>query len=174
IRTGFMKSLFLRMFFWFCGTTTLVAFAVAAGYLLANPDQLSFAWPRVGRGAILSSGRMAVRVYEQKGTAELTRYLESLRQDTGLRGALFDMAGHELSGSGFTDRLLEGLASQAESKLVFRIRGRLAAVRLRGSGGSPYTFVVNVPRREGMRIWVRILILAFIVGGGLLCYFLAR
>ncbi len=82
-----MKSLFLRMFLWFCAANAILVAAVVAGYVVTNPDQVPFGWPRVGRGAILFAGRGAVDSYERAGSAGLERYLELLARDTGLQGA---------------------------------------------------------------------------------------
>jgi hypothetical protein len=53
-----------------------------------NGLEAPFAWPRIGRGAIVSAGRVAVDAYERSGAPELARYLDSLSRDTGIRGTL--------------------------------------------------------------------------------------
>jgi hypothetical protein len=80
-----MKSLFARMFLWFCAASAILICAIAVGYALTNPDQIPFGWPRVGRGAILSAGRIAVDSYERGGPAELARGCDSDRADTRSR-----------------------------------------------------------------------------------------
>lgn len=168
-----MKSLFLRMFLAFCGATIVLVFGVVAGYVLTNPDQLPFSWPRVARGAIVSAGRVAVEAYERGGDAELIPYLDALQRDTGLRGTLFDSSGHRLGGGPFASALAIP-ASPAESQLALNIRSHTAALRLRGRGGALYGFVVSVPRREGGGFWSRTFIVSLILTGGLLCFLLAR
>jgi len=169
-----MKSLFLRMFLWFCSVTAVVVIGVVAGFELSNPDQLPFAWPRVGQGAILSAGRVAVGAYERGGDAELTAYLESLGHDTGIRGTLFDEAGRSLGGVAPALQLSHELAEQAEGQLLFRLRNHLAGVRLPGRGGHWYAFVAHVPRREVGGFWSRTFVVSLLLSGSVLCYLLAR
>src|SRR5262245_37371038 len=162
-----MKSLFLRMFLSLMAAGTVVVLGVLIGYGLSNPDQLPFAWPQVGRGAIVSAGRTAVRTYERGGAAELAAYLESLREDTGIHGALFDAAGRELGG--FAPHVPRELASLPEEQLLLHVRERLGAVRFHG-----YAFVARVPRRAGSLFWSRAFVASFLVAGALLCWLLAR
>lgn len=169
-----MKSLFLRMFLWFCTANAILVGAIVIGYAVTNPDQVPFGWPRVGRGAILFAGRMAVDSYERGGRAELARYLESLAHDTGLQGALYDSSAHELSGTQFATDLSGDPSSYPRDQLTLSVSSRRAGFRLSGNDGSSYTFVATVPRREGSGFWYRAFLVSFVLTGGLLCYLLAR
>jgi two-component system sensor histidine kinase CpxA len=169
-----MKSLFLRMFLWFCGASAILVTAIVIGYALTNPDQVPFGWPRVGRGAVVSAGRIAVNSWERGGKAELSHYLEQLADDTGLEAALFDSSGHELAGTRFAPFLPATLASHAEGELMLRLTGRVAGIRLRGPHGNLYSFVARLPRRERTGFWYRVFVASFIVTGAFLCYVLAR
>src|SRR5581483_2090117 len=92
-----MRSLFLRLFLWFCAAGALLLTPLAVGYVLANPDQLPFAWPTVGRGAIVTAGRVAIQAYERGGKAELRSFLDTLQRDTGMRVTLMGPTGQVLS-----------------------------------------------------------------------------
>ncbi len=169
-----MKSLFLRMFLWFCGAAALVVCVIATGYVVSNPGQLLFAWPGIGRGAIVSAGRVAAETYERGGRVELDEYLASLAHDTGLYGALFDSSGHELGGSGFAPGPPPDLNAQTENRLLLRKWSRVAGVHVRTRGSIAYTFVTSVPQRHGTGVWTRWFIFVLVLTGSLLCYLLAR
>jgi len=164
-----MKSLFLRMFLWFCAAHIILTGALVIGYVLTNPDQIAFIWPNIGRGAIVSAGRVAIETYERAGQPELQRYLESLGQDTGLQGGLFDSGNRDLSGR---DRV--PMVPSPEDRLTFRVRGHLAGIRLHSHSGREYTFVTAVPKRETGGFWSRTFVVSLILTGALLCYLLAR
>jgi two-component system sensor histidine kinase CpxA len=169
-----MNSLFLRMFVWFCGATTLVVLAIAASYTITNPDQLPFGWPDVGRGAIVSAGRVSAEAYERGGRDALAEYLASLARDTGLNGHLFDSSGRELEGGAIAPELLADLGGQPEGQLVFRRRSSTAGVRIRAGNGRVYTFITGIPRRARRPVWSRMFVVAMVLSGALLCYMLAR
>lgn len=169
-----MNSLFLRMFLWFCGATALVVLAIVGSYTITNPDQLPFGWPDVGRGAIVSAGRISAEAYERGGRDALAGYLASLARDTGLKGHLFDSSGRELEGGAIASELLAELGRQPEGQLVFRRRSSTAGVRVRAGDGRAYTFITGIPRRERRPVWSRMFVIAMVLIGALLCYVLAR
>lgn len=169
-----MKSLFWRMFLWFCGGTGVVVFGILAGYLIANPDQLPFGWPEVGRGAILSAGRVAADAYERGGPPELASYLASLAQDTGLHGVLFDSSRQLLGGSRVGPELLDDVASEPENELLLRARAGIAGFRFRSNRGKSYVFLATVPPRGARGRWSRLFLAALVLTGAFLCYALAR
>ncbi len=168
-----MRSLFLRLFLWFCAAGAFLFTALAIGYVLANPDQLPFAWPAVGRGAIVSTGRVAIQDYERGGSAEVQPFFESLQHDTGMRVALFDSAGHVLSSNLPERDVPANPPALPESELVI-VHRHVAVVRLTGRSGTAYTFVANVPRRERNNFWSRTFLVSFVVTGGLVSFLLAR
>jgi two-component system sensor histidine kinase CpxA len=162
------------MFLWFCAASAILICGIVVGYALTNPDQIPFAWPRVGRGAILSAGRIAVDSYERGGQAELARYLGLLAQDTGLEGALYDSSEHELSGIRFAATLPDGFFSYPKGRVQVSARNRRAGVKLNGHGNALYTFTASVPGRDRGGFWFRVFVVSFVLTGGLLCYLLAH
>ncbi|HEX6546171.1 MAG TPA: ATP-binding protein [Bryobacteraceae bacterium] len=169
-----MKSLFLRMFLWFCAANAVLIAALVTGYEISNPDQLPFTWPRVGKGAILSAGRAAAEIYEHSGREELARDLGILAHDTGLQGSLFDSSRRDLSGGSADVQIPPELWSRPIGDLLLRGRDRLAAVQVVSASGQSYAFVARVPRREPSGFWSRMYVGALILIGALLCYLLAR
>jgi len=169
-----MKSLFLRMFLWFCAAITVLIAAIIVAYGVSNPDQLPFTWPRVGKGAIVSAGRIAVQAYERGGQHELTQYVEAMGQDTGLAGSLFDSSRQVLGGSVPSVQVPPEVWSQPAGQLVLRVPERVAAVRITTAAGRSYAFVARVPRREPSGFWSRVFVGALIITGALLCYLLSR
>lgn len=169
-----MKTLFLRMFLWFCAANAILIAALVIGYGVSNPDQLPFTWPRVGKGAVVSAAHVAAQAYEQGGQKELARYLKSLAQDTGLEGTLFDSSGRDLSGDRPDITIPPEVWSRPTGELLLHATKRLAAIRITTDIARSYTFVARVPRREPTGFWSRMFIAAFIVTGAVLCYLLAR
>lgn len=171
-----MKSLFLRIFLWFCGGTLVLLLVVGAGFLLDSPGAAAAPWWRLGQGAMITAGRVSVEKYERGGRAELDRYLDLLAQDTGVRGSLYDDSGQALSGSPFSPsgKQLSEVLSGAEGQLtLLPIRG-VGGIRLKGASGRLYGFAINLPRRDRAGGWSRTFLFTFLLTSGLLCFLLAR
>lgn len=171
-----MKSLFLRIFLWFCGASLIIVCVIGAGFIATTPGLLATSWQRVGRGAIVSAARIAVESYERGGQAEVDRYFRTLAHDTGMSAGLFDPSGRELSGNGWLPprEILDALQARSEGDLdVFPFRG-LAGLSIRGPSGTPYVFAATVPPRERGALWSRVLVISFVATSGLLCFLLAR
>lgn len=169
-----MKSLFLRMFLWFCAANALLVAALIVGYAVSNTDRLPLAMPSVRRGAIVSAGRVAVAFYQRDGKAELARYIESLRHDLGIQAGLYDSFGHELSGSGSPPAVPNDLLDYPDDELMVRPHPRIAGIRLQAPGGPRFMFVARLPKREGWGFWSRALAFSFVITGAVLCFLLAR
>ncbi len=118
-----MKSLFLRMFLWFCGGTGLVVFGVVIGLPALQSRINSHSAGRSGRGRDpLAPVRVAADAYERGGRPKLASYLESLAQDTGVRGTLFDSSqAGLLSGRVMGSELPDDSAPAAENGLLLRV-----------------------------------------------------
>jgi len=171
-----MKSLFLRIFLWFCGGTLVLLLVVGTGFLMDSPGAAATPWWRLGQGAMISAGRVSVEKYERGGRAELDRYLEALEQDTGVRGALYDGSGQSLGGSTMAasgSQLSDVLAGPEEELTLLPLRG-VGGVRLRGASGRLYGFATVLPRRDRAGGWSRTFLLSFLITSGLLCFLLAR
>jgi two-component system sensor histidine kinase CpxA len=169
-----VKSLFLKMFLGFCAANALLLGAILLGYEIANPDQLPFSWPGVGKGAVVSAARTAIETYERGGPAQLAQYLETLERDTGLQADLFDSSRHNLAGLSHGSSPPDDAEEYRDGQLVIRRRGRSAIVKLSGRGDRSYSFVAIVPRREPSGFWSRTFVVLLILTGAVLCYMLAR
>ncbi|MBV8847166.1 MAG: HAMP domain-containing protein [Bryobacterales bacterium] len=171
-----MRSLFLRIFLWFCAGSLLLAAVIVGALLFTTPDALSTAWRRVGRGAVVSAARVAAETYESSGSSGLSIYMQKLAADTGLHPQLFDSSGRDLNGSPSPDmvRDLASLSSPPQDRLTLLAPPDTAAVRVRGPSGSLYSFLTTLPRRTDRIVWSPRLILSFVLFGCLVCYLLAR
>jgi two-component system sensor histidine kinase CpxA len=170
-----MKSLFLRIFLWFCGASAVIGLVVTAGFLVDSPDALATNWRSVGQGAIVAAARTAAETYERGGRAELARYLQSLARDTGFHAVLLDASRQDLTGgrSPRAAAVAAIVASRYAGELTIFPRRRVAGVWLHGPSGKSYAFVTVLPPRE-RGPWGRRFLVLFILVGGLLCYALAR
>jgi two-component system sensor histidine kinase CpxA len=162
------------MFLWFCAPTAILTCAIVFGYEVTNPDQLPFSWPRVGKGAVVSAARTAIEKYERGGPTQLTQFLETLEQDTGLQARLFDSSNHNLGEHSPGLSPPDDSAAHRDGPLIIRLRGRSATVRLSGQENRSYSFVAIVPRREPSGFWSRTFLGLLILTDAVLCYLLAR
>ncbi|MGJ5817469.1 sensor histidine kinase [Paludibaculum fermentans] len=171
-----MKSLFLRIFLWFCGGTLVLLLVVGLGFLMDAPGAATAPWWKLGQGAIVTAGRVSVESYERGGRPELDRFLESLALDTGMRGTLHDGSGQGLSTGSFapTGKPLSDALAGVEGQLTLLPLRGVAGVRLRGAQGRVYGFTVLMPRRERAGGWSRTFLFSFLLTSGVLCFLLAR
>jgi two-component system, OmpR family, sensor histidine kinase CpxA len=170
-----MKSLFVRIFLWFCGATAVIVVVISAGFVADSPGALATNWRDLGQSAVVAAGRTAIDRYQEGKRPELNRYLESVAHDLGLRAALLDSSGRDLGESDFVADadVVAKLETHAEGKLSVFPRKGLAGVRLRGADGRSYLFLTVLPPRESGP-WGRAFLASFIATGCLLCYLLAR
>jgi signal transduction histidine kinase len=168
-----MKSLFLKMFLWFCGAMVATVAITIGGLLLESPGVLATGWRDLGSGAVVAIGRTSVESYERGGEEELARYFRLLARDVGLRAVLLDARG-EVGRLGMSPPpgFLAELRSRPEGELMIARQG-IAGVRLRGTRGAPYLFAAALPARE-KTTWARAFIGLVLLAGGVFCYLLAR
>jgi two-component system, OmpR family, sensor histidine kinase CpxA len=167
-----MNSLFLRFLLWLGGGFVIVVAALVLGLRLYQPDAFATQWIRLGRGAVLGLGRVAVDIHERERANGGARRLESLAGELGVEASLFDAAGRRLMGPrGFSaESVLAEVAARREGELVI-LGGPIAGVRLRGDEAS-YVFVARLPPRAGF--WTRGFLVSVVVMGSVVAYVLAR
>ena len=171
-----MRSLFLRIFVWFCGLTLLLLAIITTTVNLTMPDAFSTGWRQVGRGSLVASAKTAAAEYERAGPAGLEKYFSELSSDAGLKPELLDESGQHLGGAalGAPANALSGVRERPSGQLALLSRGGIAAVHVTGPSRANYFFLAAVPSRGEEAIVARSLILAFILIGCLLSYSLAR
>ena len=172
-----MRSLFLKIFFWFWATAILTGIALVLGFVLqhgAVPNR----WHAMLEGSARFSGTLAVESFERGGTPASAAYLESLERNSHVRACLFNEDGQKFTGvdcATFEDTAARvAISHRADFAIKYGIV-RLGLV-LSGSRGRQYIFATELPAgpraitRGGFALQWGI---AFLVSG-FVCYLLAR
>src|SRR2546426_513008 len=92
-----MRSLFLKIFFWFWTTAIVTGIASVLGFVLqhgAVPER----WHAMLEDSARFSGTLAVEAFERGGPAAAAGYLESLERNSHVRACLFNEDGQKVTG----------------------------------------------------------------------------
>ena len=169
-------SLFLKIFIWFWLAMILINVALFAAVAITRPTPTGRSWrdlTMVGPNA-----QKAGDTYDQGGSAALAIYLREAENSSGINAVFFDDNGQELSGrvtpAGASD-LAAKAAKSGDTEFNFAGRNTLVAKPVATSQGHHYIYIANIPRTpynvslrtQGLRL------LAVLLTGGILCYWLA-
>ncbi len=169
-------SLFLKIFIWFWLAMILINVALFAAVAITRPTPTGRSWrdlTMVGPNA-----QKAGDTYDQGGSAALAIYLREAENSSGINAVFFDDNGQELSGR-VTPAGASELAAKAtksgDTEFNFAGRNTLVAKPVATSQGHHYIYIANIPRTpynvslrtQGLRL------LAVLLTGGILCYWLA-
>lgn len=173
------RSLFLKIFLWFCLVTLTVIGATFVVGEFARPDP--FRRPHHGphEPPVSIHAQEAVAAFEHEGSNGLAAYLNRVEDETSLRGFLFDTNLRELSSrQPPPDAVQSAQHALAADSREFGSHGfpSLMAQTIRSSSGAEYVFVVQLPaRRSGIPFSNQLLhMLAVALIGAAFCYWLAR
>jgi two-component system sensor histidine kinase CpxA len=165
-----MRSLFWKFFLSFWLTQLIVlALAVLTANFGFGKDQVRTVDQL--REHVGESAQDAVQIYEQKGTPELNRFLDSQFEATSARFWLFDAGGNELSGNPYT----AGVANAVKGIVAPPPPNAVVTLKTEGEHGM-YTYAGQIrPRRGGPppRAILRQLGLGIVVSG-IICFILAH
>jgi len=175
-----MRSLFLKIFFWFWATAILTGIALILSFFFQKggvPARWHLALTETAR----MYGRAAVHELEFGGPRAVEGYLEDLSRSAHMQACLFSENGTEMAGGGCeTFAPLVGRAKISPADSAFGIRYGLVRVALQIPGkSSSYIFATELPagpraifgpNPAGLILhW-----LVAILVSGLICYLLAR
>ncbi len=176
-----MRSLFLKIFFWFWGTAIVTGIALILSFVLQRggvPDR----WHAALKDAAGIYGRAAVGEMERSGPSAVTAYLDDLSRTAHTQACLFYQNGTSVAGDRCDSfRSLIERAADSSGHSAFDIRYGLVRVALQvpSRNGPPYVFATQLPAGPraalgpnpgGLALhWT----VAFVVSG-LICYLLAR
>ncbi|MBN1347358.1 MAG: HAMP domain-containing protein [Phycisphaerae bacterium] len=176
-----MRSLFLKIFFWFWLANVLGAGAMMLAMWVGFGGGPPGFHPGM-HNALTMWGRGAVAVLDHDGPDALRAYLDGAAAPPFHSMSLFDDRGTELT---------TGTASDQERELAMRVirdgapvapdpgSFPLAAVRVHGSDGRSYAVIEQRPPgpfgRPGVAVWFLVMrLLAVVLPGGVICYGLSR
>jgi two-component system sensor histidine kinase CpxA len=174
-----VRSLFVKIFIWFCFTLFVGFFAslVATGVFLHHG---LFETPRaeISKSGLALSGVTAAEIYERQGGQALADYFRRIEHAGEVKLFLLDESGKELTGAQVPDDA-ESLAQRARLNKEMLVEGTeqmiMRAMPIRGPKGVSY-IILGTIRRPPPRAWTRasIRLIALLFTAGILCYVLAR
>ena len=180
-RESMPSGLFLKIFLWFWLAMSLVGgvFVLSVELTRSRPEMPK---RRELVGSALSfHAERGAEIVERGGQSALRDYLDRLEQTSGIRAAVFDARGKELSGGRVSVQIgkLVARAQQSQRLQFSRSAGSLLVARtVLTSGGQSYTMVGQIqPARiaSDLKLGGAILrLLGVVLAGGVVCYALAR
>lgn len=188
-----MRSLFLKIFFWF---GLVMVFANIASFVTGIITERRSQFPRQSPMAQVFSvyAQSAVEVFERDGKAALAAYLERVEHASKIHAVLFDNLGNEVSGRTVPDGVANAISRVSEdSPYVFYFLPQqarpIAAHFVRGPRGAEYVLAGELPKPDfpgppprlgeagsfafGLRLIARSFLPVLLLGG-LFCYWLAK
>jgi two-component system sensor histidine kinase CpxA len=141
-----MRSLFLKIFFWFWATVIVTGVALILTFIL-EPRSVPSRWHATLTDTARYSGTIAVETSERDGVVAASAYLERMEHETHMKACLFDSAGKAIAGTGcssFQSMTSHVVISEASD---FNMKYGIARVALRVSGqsGRSYIFATELP-----------------------------
>lgn len=175
-----MRSLFLKIFFWFWATVVVTGVALVLTFIF-EPRSVPSRWHATLTDTARYSGTIAVETAERDGIAQASAYLDRLARETHMTACLFDSAGKVLAGSRCDD-FMSMVSHVTVSKVPgFSMRYGVARVAmiLPSQGGRIYIFATELPAgpRAALGISRTAVVLQWGVAllvSGLICYLLTR
>jgi hypothetical protein len=128
-----VRSLFFKIFLWFCVIVVLVGLSIETSSILANYYETS--WQRVLHSIMPMEAEKSARLYEANGKQAVQDYLDELQRQKSVRFYFFDEEGKPLLDRGAPALILklaankEGLERTAKQNLSMvdpKKRSRLA------------------------------------------------
>lgn len=178
-----MRSLFLKIFFWFWVAVGLIGTALVATIVTTEQAPLVARWREATGATLQLYAQTAVEALERDGRDGVDNYLKRLEGDSGIHAMLIDGQNREVTGRAITDGARE-LAARAmasgQAELSSTGRRTLAAIGAVDSRGNRYVLALELPRgffisllRPRFRFlpWRLIVVL---LAAAFVCYWLAR
>ncbi|MEZ5571553.1 MAG: ATP-binding protein [Halioglobus sp.] len=176
-------NLFLRMFiaFWLMTVAVLGSWLLASNYFESQPPELE-------SGDQKNPGpphRFMLRVIynlENQDEAELTKTVEDLHSDHGIRVFLVDRKGADMLRRDVpksVSRMVDRLRKERRKTVITSPKGRIAGYRIYRENEGAVSAVFVFPSRRGFllnllggNLWLRISLAVLI--SGIVCFFLSR
>jgi two-component system sensor histidine kinase CpxA len=141
-----MRSLFLKIFFWFWATVVATGVALILTFIL-EPRSVPSRWHATLIDTARYSGTIAVETAERDGNAAASAYFERIEHETRMKACLFDSEGNAIAGidcTSFQSMTSHVVVSQASD---FNMKYGIArvALRLSGQSGRSYIFATELP-----------------------------
>lgn len=141
-----MRSLFLKIFFWFWATVIATGVALILTFIV-EPRGVPSRWHATLTDTARYSGTIAVEAAEQGGPASASAYLAQIDHATHMSACLFDTAGTVIAGSGCAafQSMTSHVAASKASDFSMKYGIARVALTLRGPSGRDYIFATELP-----------------------------
>lgn len=175
-----MRSLFLKIFFWFWATVIATGVALILTFIL-EPRSVPSRWHATLTDTARYSGTIAVETAEREGIGSTSAYLERIAHQTHMSACLFDSAGRVIAGTScqsFLSMTSHVTASKA-SDFSMKYGTARVALLLTSQSGRDYIFATELPAgpRAALGIDRAAIVLQWGVAllvSGLICSLLTR
>jgi two-component system, OmpR family, sensor histidine kinase CpxA len=175
-----MRSLFLKIFFWFWATVIATGVALVLTFIL-EPRNVPSRWHATLTDTARYSGIIAVETAEREGIGRASAYLDRLAHETHMTACLFDSAGKVLAGTHCNDFMSMVPTVMVSRVPEFSMRYGIArvALMLTGQDGRIYIFATELPAGPRAALGINHAAVVFQWGvaflvSGLICYVLTR
>jgi two-component system sensor histidine kinase CpxA len=141
-----MRSLFLKIFFWFWATLIATGVALILTFIL-EPRSVPSRWHATLTDTARYSGTIAVETAEREGIGSTSAYLERIAHQTHMGACLFDSEGRVIAGTDCQDFLSMTSHVTASKTSDFSMKYGIArvALLLTGQNGRDYIFATELP-----------------------------
>jgi two-component system sensor histidine kinase CpxA len=141
-----MRSLFLKIFFWFWATVIATGVAFILTFII-EPRSVPSRWHANLTETARYSGTIAVEIAERDGIGSTSAYLERIAQETHMTACLFDSLGRVIAGTSCQDFLSMTSHVTASKTSEYSMKYGIArvALLLTGQSGRNYIFATELP-----------------------------
>ena len=175
-----MRSLFLKIFFWFWATVIATGVALILTFII-EPRSVPSRWHATLSDTARYSGTIAVETAERDGIGSTAAYLQRIERETHMAACLFDSAGNVIAGTHCRDfqSMTSHVTTSRASDFSMRYGIARVALLLRGQSGRDYIFATELPAgpRAALGIDRAAIVLQWGVAllvSGLICSLLTR
>ena len=176
-----IRSLFLKIFFWFWATVIATGIALVVTWIIFQPKNVVLQPQANLADTAWISGAATVDALEQTGVPAASAYIEQVEQRTHLKSCLLDTSGNVIVGTSCAELNDISMRAATSDLPAFTERHNFVriAIKVRGKSGRQYIYVVESTERRGpppgihasgilLRWSVPLLV------SGLICYLLTR
>jgi two-component system, OmpR family, sensor histidine kinase CpxA len=144
-----IRSLFLKIFFWFWATVIVTGIALVATWIILQPKNVTSQSQTNLADVAWISGSSAVDTFERQGPSAASIYMGRLSQKTRVKSCLFDASGDVIAGSDCAT--FERAPAMVGENPVFTVRHGFVrvAVRVSGKSGREYIYAVEATEHRG-------------------------
>lgn len=174
-----IRSLFLKIFFWFWATVIATGIALVATWIILQPKNVTSQSQTNLADVAWVSGTSAVDTLERQGPSAASAYIGQVSQKTHVKSCLFDTSGNAIAGSDCA--IFENAPAIPGDTPDFKVRHGFAriAMKIRGESGREYIYAAEATEHRGPPPGIGLSGIALrwsvaLLVSGFICYLLTR